>query len=183
MNRLTSTIHIALFMLLALTTGCTETTPPVAMTESSRPAAHPEIEFFQSISGELEVELTAPTENIGDLANQRAPADATIKSLRLVPEIFEEQTMSARPLTAEELQRVAYHGSNIRLRGESQQVTTHAAPNGKHFTVQELLNAVEESERQSRGNSEWFGGVDVHHVFFEGLELADDGVWDIIWGS
>ena len=39
------------------------------------------------------------------------------------------------------------------------------------------------SGEPQQGNSEWFGGVDVHHVFFEGIHLADDGVWDIYWGS
>ncbi len=139
--------------------------------------------FFNSLSGELEIALTAPTENIGNLANQRAPADARIKSLKLVAEVFEETSDTARQLTAEELGRVAYQGASIQLRGEGEQVSTHQAPNGKYFTVQDLLNAVEEAERQSRGNSEWFGGVDVHHVFFEGIHLADDGVWDIYWGS
>jgi hypothetical protein len=29
----------------------------------------------------------------------------------------------------------------------------------------------------------WLGGVDVHHVFFEGIKLGDDGVWGTGWGS
>jgi hypothetical protein len=32
-------------------------------------------------------------------------------------------------------------------------------------------------------DSEWFGGVDVHHVFFEGLHEDVDGVWVANWGS
>ena len=31
--------------------------------------------------------------------------------------------------------------------------------------------------------SEWFDGVDVHHVFFEGIHQDSDGVWEIYWGS
>ena len=59
----------------------------------------------------------------------------------------------------------------------------HQAANGQAFTVEELLKAVEDTERQSRPNSEWFGGVDMHHVYFEGIAEAEDGVWDIQWGS
>lgn len=152
--------------------------------ESTTPAAsHPELEFFNSLSGELDIELTAPAENIGNLANQRAPAAARIKSLKLVAEVFEENSHAARQLTAEELSSVAFQGTSIQLRGEAEQATTHQAPNGKYFTVQDLLNAVEAAERQSRADTEWFGGVDVQHIFFEGIHPADDGVWDIYWGS
>ena len=47
----------------------------------------------------------------------------------------------------------------------------------------DLLRAIEETERQTRGQSKWFDGVDVHHCFFEGIALADDGTWSIHWGS
>ena len=48
--------------------------------------------------------------------------------------------------------------------------------------------------RQVRGDTEWFDGVDIQHVYFEGIyppdedDLDDDeefepGVFDIYWGS
>jgi hypothetical protein len=58
----------------------------------------------------------------------------------------------------------------------------HDAPNGKAFTTRDLKAAIEKTEQAGRENAPWLGGVDVHHVFFEGIELEDD-VWTICWGS
>lgn len=143
---------------------------------------HPELDFFNTISGQLEIELTEPTQNIGTLLNQRATPEARIKSLRLVPEIFVEDSGSFRELTSEELHSVAFNGSEITLVNDAEQPVTHKAPNGKSFSVSDLLKAVEETERQTRGNTEWFGGIDVNHVYFEGIDF-DDGVGMICWGS
>jgi hypothetical protein len=138
--------------------------------------------FFNRLSARLEIELTEPPERIApNLANERASASARIHSLRLRARVFEAKEL--RPLTAEELARVALDAPVIRLRGDSGDPVEHAAPNGAFFTVSDLLQAVEETERQTRSASEWFGGIDVHHVFFEGLMPEKDGSWSIAWGS
>jgi hypothetical protein len=144
---------------------------------------HPELEFFNSLSGKLEIELTVPPEKIGNLDNVRATPEAKIKSLKLAVELFNREAATARKLTPDELQSVAFRASQIKLRGEGGDTVTHQAPNGKFFTVQDLLDAVAETERQTRDKSEWFDGVDVHHVYFEGIHAGEDGVWEIYWGS
>jgi hypothetical protein len=146
---------------------------------------HPELEFFNSISGELEIELTIPTRPIGNLLNQEADADAEIVSLKLKPHIYVEETEDIRDLTDAELNQIAFRGKQIKLRNpDVDRVITHKAPNGKHFTVRELLAAVEETERQVRSDTEWFDGVDVQHIYFEGISEEDDpGVYEIYWGS
>ncbi|OWK38522.1 hypothetical protein [Fimbriiglobus ruber] len=145
--------------------------------------SHPELEFFNSLSGRLEVELSVPAEPIGDLENLRAPADAQMVRLELRAEVFNRDTEDFRPLTPDELESVAFRGRSIQLRSEDGEAVSHDAPNGSFFTVRELLQAVEETERRTRAQSEWFGGIDVHHVFFEGIHPGDGGVWDIYWGS
>jgi len=60
-------------------------------------------------------------------------------------------------------------------------VVVHRAPSAGAFTVRDLLAAVEETERRTRAQSEWFGGVDIHHCFFQGIEVDDQGVWRISW--
>lgn len=149
---------------------------------------HPELEFFNSLSGKLVIELTVPPVQVGNLLNQRAAPEAGIASLKLTAEVFNDETETFRPLTPEELDSVAFRGASIRLRSEDGEAVTHAAPNGQFFTVRQLLAAVEETERQTRDQSEWLGGVDVHHVFFEGIhqeeeEDVEDDVWEIYWGS
>lgn len=145
--------------------------------------SHPELEFFNNLSGKLEVELTETPERLGELLNVRATPEAQIKSLKLTPEVFNLDTETFRPVTSEELQSVAFRGARITLRGESGDTVTHTAPNGEFFTVQQLLDAVVETERQSREQTEWFGGIDIQHVFFEGISEEEENVWEICWGS
>lgn len=145
--------------------------------------SHPELEFFNSLSGKLEIELDIPAEPGANLLNLRASPDARIVRLELRAEVYNCDTKGFRPLTPEELGAVAFRGSSIRLRSEDGEAVSHEAPNGSYFTVRELLHAVEETERRTRSQSEWLGGVDVHHVFFEGVEPGEDGVWEICWGS
>ena len=142
---------------------------------------HMQTELLQGITGRLSVELTEPTERITEaLYNRRAPAAAVITSVKLEADIFEDDDY--RELNEQELQTAAFAHGEIVMRGLGAPVH-HRAPNGSYFTVGDLLAAVEKTERSTRHQSEWFGGVDVHHVFFEGLHLDADGVWQIGWGS
>ncbi len=143
----------------------------------------PELVFFNSLSGTLEIKLTVPAQPGASTYNLRASPDAQIANMRLHTEVFNRETDKFRDLTPDELDSVAFRGNQIELRGQSSEVVAHEAANGKFFTVRELLHAVEDTERQTRDRSEWLGGVDVQHCYFEGLHLADDGVWGIAWGS
>jgi hypothetical protein len=183
---------VILTTLLGALLGCRQSgSPPDSAAEAAQgnpsnagaSMSHPEIEFFNSLSGKLEIELTVPPEKIGNLDNVRATPEAKVKSLKLAAKVFNRDSGTARELSPDELQSVAFRASQITLRGEGGGAVTHQAPNGKFFTVQEMLNAVAETERQTRVKSEWFDGVDVHHVFFEGIHPGEDGVWEIYWGS
>jgi hypothetical protein len=137
--------------------------------------------LLAGVGGVLKIELSEPTEKItASLENRRATGTASITSMRLEPYVFEDDRL--RPLTREELDEEAYHAETITLRSHGRSVT-HQAPKGGRFTVEELLQAVEKTELTTRAGSDWFGGVDVHHVYFQGLHEAADGVWDVSWGS
>ncbi|MEV4125673.1 hypothetical protein [Nocardia sp. NPDC049707] len=139
------------------------------------------LKFFNELSGTLAIELTEPTKDIAaNLANQRATATAKISELSFAPEVFEGGKF--RELTGEELDRVVLELSVLNLRGFGDAVA-HPAPNGKWFTVRDLVAAVSETERRTRHQTGWYGGIDVHHVYFEGIHPGDDGVWAIHWGS
>ena len=128
---------------------------------------------FNRISAMLEVGLDEPAKAFSrKVLNSVASPKAGIASLRLRAD-----------LPRKELSKVAYRAPSINIRGPGGDVVSHAAPNGRFFTVGDLLKAVEDTERRTRGKAEWFGGVDVHHVFFEGLHEDADGVWVAHWGS
>ena len=142
------------------------------------------LEFFNSLSAQLHIELTVPPRQVApNLLNLQASPDAKVVNLKLKAEVYDDATDEFRDLTPDELNSIAFRGSEIRLRSEDGQTVSHPAPNGDFFTVRELLLAVELTERQTRDHTEWLGGVDVHHCFFEGIHQAEDGAWEIYWGS
>ncbi len=145
-------------------------------------ATRPELAFFNALSGILRIELTEPAQQAAPhLLNLVAPPAARIAALRFDAKVFEGG--EGRPLTEGELASIAFASPQIRLRGDTGEEVAHEAPNGQHFTVRDLIRAVELTELRTRDRSEWLGGVDVHHIFFEGLHLEADGTWAIGWGS
>ena len=169
-------------LLLVSLLGCARSTAPQEQSADTI-AAHPELEFFNSLSATLEIELTAPPEKIENTANLRAAPGAKISSVKLNAEVATGEPPAFRSLSPEELKSVAFRAARIQLRGAGGIPVEHQATNGVQFTVQDMLDAVEETERQTREKSEWFGGMDIHHIYFEGIHPASDGVWDIEWGS
>jgi len=144
---------------------------------------HKELEFFNDLSIILRIELTEPTVEVSPcLMNEKATPSAKIKSITASPEVWEEEADNPRNLTEEELQSTAFCEPEIKLTNLGR-VITHKAPNGKFFTVAQLMEAVLETERQTRGEMKWAGGIDVHHVFFEGIGPGKNNEWLIYWGS
>lgn len=142
------------------------------------------LEFFNRLTGRLELELSEPPVQIAPaLLNMRAPESARLVKVALELEYFEEGADDPRPLTEEEWALVVLRTPTLVLRGEAEEPVEHRALNGEHFTVRELVDAIIATERATRGMSEWFGGIDVHHVYFEGIDEEDDGSWTISWGS
>lgn len=101
------------------------------------------------------------------------------KSLKVKLRFFDGPEFSQPDLDA-----IRHFSPTIRLRSlRGDEVTEHRAPNGHHFTVRDLCAAVEAHEQVTRINTEWSGGIDYSHVYFEGFERHADGVWYILWGS
>jgi hypothetical protein len=51
------------------------------------------------------------------------------------------------------------------------------------FTVAEVVKIIEKFERIDRPKSEWFGGIDCHHIFFEGIHQEAGNSFYVRWGS
>ena len=91
-------------------------------------------------------------------------------------------------LTVDELSEVCYEGNEITLVVEKSEFhegfsKTFRSPNG--FTVRQMFDNVEDFEMKARPLSNWFGGIDAHHIFFEGFNKIDgtDNHYTICWGS
>jgi hypothetical protein len=107
-------------------------------------------------------------------------------------EVLEREHNRFRPITDAEWNSIAYDAPEIKLSDsdDSPFYQTFTAPNGKNFTVRELVQVVEKYEQGARNREfeddyEWeaFDGIDNHHIYFEGLKGGKDGVWYIFWGS
>ncbi|MFI5299975.1 MAG: hypothetical protein ACHREM_17950 [Polyangiales bacterium] len=140
--------------------------------------------FFNALSGRLRVELSEEPKAVSPrLANLVAAESARVVGVSLSMTVYERE--SFRALTEAEWRRVVIRAPRIRVcNGRAQDVVVDfAAPDGTTISVRDLTSAIEMTEAKSREASRWFGGVDVHHVFFEGISLQDDGAWATRWGS
>lgn len=50
-------------------------------------------------------------------------------------------------------------------------------------TIRQLVDAIVDFEKISRPKYKWSGGIDCHHIFYEGIHLTEDGAYSIYWGS
>jgi hypothetical protein len=140
--------------------------------------------FFNRLSGRLAIELTEPAARAAPhMLNLQAAPTARVQSVRFKVTRYDGDDF--HDLTEAELSRVVLRAPSVSMcSGEAESVNVeHAAPSGGAFTVRDLIACVEETERQGRDQSVWLGGVDVHHVYFEGITLETSGVWWISWGS
>ena len=85
-------------------------------------------------------------------------------------------------LSDKELDVCAYKSKSVRLGcGE------YFAPDNKdYFSIKDLLEAICKNEEIDRAREEnfWFGGIDCHHIFFEGMSLDCCGnYYHVSWGS
>jgi hypothetical protein len=149
--------------------------------------------FFNSLSGRLDIRLSEPAQpRARGSLNLVAPPSARVEAVSLSLQVIEDLDDDApldlmdepRELTEAEWSRVVLRLPAIRMRGENgDAVIEHPAPDGAVFTVRDLAAAIAETELRTRGGTDWLGGIDVHHIYFEGIELEEDGVWAAVWGS
>lgn len=151
------------------------------------------LRFFNKLAGRLDIRLSEPAVPVAPgWLNLKAPPLARIEDVSLTVQFADESEEDTpwdllpdpRDLTEEEWNRVVLRTPAIRMRGEDgAEVVEHQAPDGLTFAVRDLAAAIAETERKTRGWTEWEGGIDVHHIYFEGIHLEEDGVWFIQWGS
>jgi hypothetical protein len=151
------------------------------------------LRLFNRLAGRLDIRLSEPAVPVAPgWLNLKAPPSARIEDVSLIMQFSEEVEEDTpwdllpdpRDLTEGEWSRVVLRAPSIRMRGENDdEVVEHRAPDSGAFTVRDLAAAIADTERRTRGGTSWEGGIDVHHIYFEGIELEEDGVWCIQWGS
>jgi hypothetical protein len=157
----------------------------------------PGFDLFNTLSGTIDVKLSEAPERIGQLLNLKTTPSTKVLDVKWHPEIYTADDENSndnlfRPLTSEDLDLVVFDTSELYVNSHAcmhpGRMIKHEAPNGENFTVRDMIEVVAETERQTRGETEWFGGPDVHHIFFEGITESKDlyegqPIWTLQWGS
>ena len=82
----------------------------------------------------------------------------------------------------DELNEIHYPEKVITLCNSETDVSmTFENENG--FTADALFSHIITFENESRPKTEWFGGIDAHHIYFEGLSWLKENTFEIVWGS
>jgi hypothetical protein len=138
----------------------------------------------------LGIETTNTSPQKGCLANRFEEPDSEIISMGIgditcLDDIPEDQNL---------YDMVSYFGNEITFEKtwESTKDNTIVANNKKtytnnkgYFTVEELVDCIVDFEKIDRSSCKsWFGGVDCHHVFFEGVDYdKEKNIYNSSWGS
>ena len=138
----------------------------------------------EGFGGSLEIEVTEPLESIS--LNEIAPPTARLKSITFDPNTFDGEDI--HEVTEAELAETAFDYPEINLvwqpaPGRDYLVVHRDAPNGTNFTVQDIVDTIVGAEYVFRPHSEWFGGIDTSHVYFEGFTQHGEHTFSIAWGS
>lgn len=141
----------------------------------------------------LEITTTKTAPQRGFLLNRFEEPDSLIKQISH-SEItrYDEEIENHIPLTKEELNAVGFVGKEFTLHntwlnnkkklvGETKITFTN---DKDYFTIQEIVRRIIQFEKLDRPKTSWFGGVDCHHIYFEGIHLnRDKAGYGISWGS
>lgn len=115
------------------------------------------------------------------LLNKFVNPNEKIKNIYLTP-ISVYTNNKFRNATPEELATIVYPFNEITIRSFGIS-NTIISKSDEGFTVGELFYNIIELEKIARPQSDWFDGIDAHHVYFEGLHRCSDGSYEIFWGS
>ena len=148
---------------------------------------------LQDLSFTLEIETTDTAPQQGILLNRFEEPDSDIASLDASPlRRWDESVDKFFELTPDEQAQPGYVGKTLVLEsvkktreGRVVSTTREVYNNDKGLiTMAEVVALIVEFERIDRPKSQWFGGVDCHHVFFQGLRPNSDGdAFRISWAS
>ena len=134
---------------------------------------------------------TAPQQ--GMLMNRFEKPKSKIKNIAHSEiERYDKKKQEMVRLTDEELSLPAFKGKTITLKSvwvnDKQKVVNEPKRTYENtkgfFSIKEMVKIVVQFEKLDRPKTKWFGGIDCHHVFFEGFRKnKDNKTYGIHWGS
>ena len=142
----------------------------------------------------LDIETTNTAPQHGMLLNRFENPDSRIKSIK-VGEVtyYNETTGDLVPYTKAELKTMpGYTADTMTFKSVWHDMDTNEITGTtiKTFTQEggfscwDVIKCIKKFEKSDRPKTKWFGGIDCHHVFYEGIHFNNDNkTLGISWGS
>ena len=141
----------------------------------------------------LNIRTTKTAPQRGMLLNRFEEPDSLIKKITH-SEItrYNRRIQEHIPLTDRELNAVGFVGKQFTLHNTWKNDNDELVAETKlsftskkgYFTIKEVVQHIVKFEEVDRPKTCWFGGVDCHHIFYEGMHLnRDKAGYGISWGS
>ena len=151
-------------------------------------------EYMNNLSFILNVATTNTSPQRGVLLNRFEEPDSRITGMHAgAVTLYDRNDEEMYEQTARDLSQAGFYGDKVTFfsqwvdrTGKVVDTTKRTYSNKKHyFTAEEMIDNIVKFERVDRPKSSWFGGVDCHHVFFDGLrpDKKLKGAYHICWGS
>ncbi|KAG4065976.1 hypothetical protein HA402_006694 [Bradysia odoriphaga] len=144
----------------------------------------PNKEPYNDINFTLSIKLDTPPAPMSPfLLNLQAASDAQLVDIQ-VDKIyrFDDNDEIIEYTEEEKNTLVVFNEESIVFQGPDNFKKEYKFPT-KRVTMKQFVEAIVDFEKQDRVKSEWFGGIDCHHIFYEGLHPTADGAYIIFWGS
>ena len=148
------------------------------------------------LSFTLHIRTTNTSPQRGTLQNRFEEPDSEIISMHAGPLArYDRSTERHHELTEDEKREVGFRGKTLPLesvwiapdprRPDRTIATRRTYTNTKgYFTIAEVVNIIEKFERLDRPKTRWFGGIDCHHTYFDGMcPNTKNDAFRILWGS
>jgi len=149
--------------------------------------------YLESLSFELALETSKPPKKTGKLQNRFEDKDSKLLSVSIGSNgVMRWEDDKDDPVDCD-LEEKGFIGSEFTLYNCVSQedkviyktVSTITNKVG-YFTCAEVIDHILDFEKCDRPKTKWFGGIDCHHIWFEGLGEntgeAGDG-YHVCWGS
>lgn len=133
----------------------------------------------------LEIETTNTLPNNGPLLNRFEAPDSRIKRIRAVgPGYYDSAQEDHIPYTLEQLKDMPGYTADrmVLINDETKFVKVFIKEGG--FSCLDVIKNIVAFEKRDRPNTEWFDGIDCHHIYYEGMRYdKKTQSLRISWGS
>jgi hypothetical protein len=164
-----------------------KTKPPSSFT---RKTVH---DNFDRLSWTLNIETTETEVHEGSYNRFETQTSDIIKITVDTPLIFDKTDYDKEPeyATSADLALPGLIGNTMTLENKHTQRRKYTTKHVEHtftnkrgyFTCGELIDNIVQYANINRPHTRWFGGIDCHHIFFEGLTSCGKDTYTIYWGS